>query len=197
MFWLCPNTFDFQRDAVGFYKRYHYVFLCAAVLYYPVIFGLRHVLRDSTAFDLGGAPAAVLDVDGKPKKDAEGRTVRRPSQATFNYIFWWETGLALFSILGAYHVVPLAFDVWQSEPFFVDAVCRRGLESTDVRYWWIFLFNVSKLFEFGDTLFVVLRKKKLILLQHYHHLATMCYCWWVLFFFFLKDLNFFPAVDIF
>lgn len=39
------------------------------------------------------------------------------------------------------------------------------------------LKQVSKLFEFGDTLFVVLRKKKLILLQHYHHLATMVYCW--------------------
>lgn len=37
--------------------------------------------------------------------------------------------------------------------------------------------QLSKVFEFGDTLFVVFRKKKLILLQHYHHLATMCYCW--------------------
>lgn len=38
--------------------------------------------------------------------------------------------------------------------------------------------QISKVFEFGDTLFVVLRKRKLILLQHYHHLATMVYCWY-------------------
>merc|ERR1711957_934121 len=40
------------------------------------------------------------------------------------------------------------------------------------------LFILSKMVEFGDTLFVVSRKKPLILLQHYHHLATMLYCWY-------------------
>jgi len=46
----------------------------------------------------------------------------------------------------------------------------------DPRSSWIFYMGLSKVVEFGDTLFIVLRKRPLLLLQHYHHLATMLYC---------------------
>jgi elongation of very long chain fatty acids protein 6 len=172
------EDFNWERDAIGFYERFHYVFLSCAVLYYPTIFGIRHYLQDKEPFDFGGAPVTIRDAGGKPIKDARNKIQRQPSKALFNYIFWWELGLAIFSILGAYNVVPLAYKSYVENDSFVEAVCKQGLESSDARYWWIFVFNVSKVFEFGDTLFVVLRKKPLILLQHYHHLATMLYCWW-------------------
>ena len=59
---------------------------------------------------------------------------------------------------------------------------------------WAFLFMVSKVFEFGDTIFIVLRKKELVVLQHYHHLCTMLYCWYgTLFIFPINNTNSFFA----
>ena len=64
----------------------------------------------------------------------------------------------------------------------------------DPRSVWVFFFMVSKVFEFGDTIFVVLRKKPLILLQHYHHLMTCLYCWYgTLFVYALNNTNVFFA----
>lgn len=43
---------------------------------------------------------------------------------------------------------------------------------------WSFLFVLSKLPEFGDTIFIVLRKQPLIFLHWYHHILTLLYCWY-------------------
>jgi hypothetical protein len=42
---------------------------------------------------------------------------------------------------------------------------------------WLFFFNVSKLFEFVDTVFIVLRKRPLMFLHYYHHIVTLGFCW--------------------
>ncbi|CAG7727893.1 unnamed protein product [Allacma fusca] len=42
---------------------------------------------------------------------------------------------------------------------------------------WGFLFILSKLVEFGDTAFIVLRKQKLITLHWFHHITTLFMCW--------------------
>merc|ERR1719174_3316161 len=138
-----------------------YIWTGAAVAYYPVIFGIQHYLKDAEPFDLGGAS----------------------TKCAVNWIFWWETALAVFSIIGAYYVLPSALQPFLDGKSWVQAICGRAdaLDDPSSGYW-AFIFAVSKLVEFGDTLFVVLRKKKLIFLQHYHHLATMMYTWACCFF---------------
>ncbi|KAF3422692.1 hypothetical protein E2986_12049, partial [Frieseomelitta varia] len=43
--------------------------------------------------------------------------------------------------------------------------------------YWGYLFTLSKLVEFGDTFFIVLRKQPLIFLHWYHHIVTCLYGW--------------------
>ena len=50
---LVPATWNWQRDAAGFYEQNHYVFLALAVSYYPVVFGLRYFMENKTELDLG------------------------------------------------------------------------------------------------------------------------------------------------
>uniref|UniRef100_A0A915AZF4 Elongation of very long chain fatty acids protein n=1 Tax=Parascaris univalens TaxID=6257 RepID=A0A915AZF4_PARUN len=44
-----------------------------------------------------------------------------------------------------------------------------------VAAYWSLLFAISKLVEFVDTLFIVLKKKPLIFLHYYHHAAVLIY----------------------
>ena len=50
---LVPASWNWQRDAAGFYEQNHYVFLALAVSYYPVVFGLRYFMKNKTELDLG------------------------------------------------------------------------------------------------------------------------------------------------
>jgi elongation of very long chain fatty acids protein 6 len=153
---LLPSwEWNWEHDAVKFYETNFAIFAACACAYYPVIFGLRALMHSYEPFDLGG-----------PK-----------TKCTLNWICWWESSLAIFSIVGAFYVVPLAINPLLQGTSLLDVLCGAPMHN-DPANLWTFFFMVSKVFEFGDTIFVVLRKKPLILLQHYHHLATMLYCWY-------------------
>lgn len=159
---LIPETWSWAfNDA--FYHKHATFFATVAILYYPIIFGVKYLMENRAAgFDLGGAK----------------------SKSFINWIFWWEAGLSLFSIIGATIIVPIVLEpVLLHGQTLAQAICRpnadEGHMGDDPRAFWLFLFNVSKVFEFGDTLFIVLRKKKLVMIQHYHHLTTMLFCWYV------------------
>eukprot|EP01128_Nolandella_sp_AFSM9_P007260 TRINITY_DN3926_c0_g1_i1.p1 TRINITY_DN3926_c0_g1~~TRINITY_DN3926_c0_g1_i1.p1 ORF type:complete len:273 (+),score=40.39 TRINITY_DN3926_c0_g1_i1:32-850(+) len=89
----------------------------------------------------------------------------------------WNFGLFLFS-LGCI----LSF-VWR----LVLGVQQHGLDvlicDTNGHFWsgldlfcvWIFL--ISKFFELGDTVLLVLRKRPVIFLHWYHHVTVLLYCW--------------------
>jgi len=42
---------------------------------------------------------------------------------------------------------------------------------------WLFIFYLSKYYEFLDTIFLLLRKSPLIFLHWYHHILTLSICW--------------------
>ncbi|GMT23441.1 hypothetical protein PFISCL1PPCAC_14738 [Pristionchus fissidentatus] len=85
----------------------------------------------------------------------------------------WNLSLALFSIVGF---------VRFGEDYF-ESLFNRGIYTTictnpphdGVAALWCAVFVFSKLFELGDTLFIVLRKRPLIFLHYYHHVAVLIY----------------------
>uniref|UniRef100_A0A0K0DL48 Elongation of very long chain fatty acids protein n=1 Tax=Angiostrongylus cantonensis TaxID=6313 RepID=A0A0K0DL48_ANGCA len=58
---------------------------------------------------------------------------------------------------------------------FAASYTRTGDYFTGYSGYWTFLFTMSKVLEFGDTILIVLRKKPLIFLHWYHHVLTMNY----------------------
>ena len=85
---------------------------------------IQHLMKDAEPFDLGGAS----------------------TKCAVNWIFWWETGLALFSIIGTYHVMPSALRPFLDGKGWVQAVCGRGDGLDDpISGYWVFLFMVSEL----------------------------------------------------
>jgi len=88
----------------------------------------------------------------------------------------WNLFLASFSLLGAVYTMPL-FPVVLNEYGWWTSVCARWCFGNGEYAFLVFLFNLSKVFEFVDTLFIVLRKKPLIFLHYYHHVTTMAFCW--------------------
>ena len=85
----------------------------------------------------------------------------------------WSTALAIFSILGAIRTIP--------ELVFMIRVNGLAGSICDPSYFygqtavWAYLFTISKLYELGDTAFIVLRKQPLIFLHWYHHVTVFIY----------------------
>jgi elongation of very long chain fatty acids protein 6 len=86
----------------------------------------------------------------------------------------WNLLLALFSILGTIYCLPFSLKVLVFKGFDASVCENLNLNKTSIELWHS-LFVWSKVFELGDTLFIVLRKKRLIFLHWIHHLITLCY----------------------
>jgi len=118
------------------------------LLYLPTIFLTKAIMKDKQQYDL--------------------RT----------YLFLWNAFLAFFSLIGTYYMIrDSIIKFWIEQVSISELICDQTCSSYST-YRWIFYFNFSKVFEFLDTVFIVLRKKPLIFLHWYHHVATMMYCWW-------------------
>jgi len=85
----------------------------------------------------------------------------------------WNVVLALFSIIGSVFFLPTIFGVIGRGGLGYEMCTLEAEYATP----WVFIFCWSKLFEFIDTVFIVLRKRELHFLHYYHHLATMWFCW--------------------
>lgn len=88
----------------------------------------------------------------------------------------WSAVLAIFSIFGAYRFIPNLYNVIATEGI-VFSFCDRGFVREVPTNLWCALFVLSKVYELGDTLFIVLRKQPLIFLHWYHHITVLLYVW--------------------
>lgn len=142
-------TFVWQDVSARWVTEHQAFFVAAFVAYLPVVFGLKAFMQHRQALDL-----------------------RVP-------LFIWNVGLTLFSVVGAYQALfYVIFPHIRKSGAPIVSLCDVDCFNTPAAIW-IFYFNVSKIFEFVDTIFLALRKKPIILLHWYHHIMTMAYCWYV------------------
>lgn len=88
----------------------------------------------------------------------------------------WNFLLAVFSISGFVIMVPpLVLHV--KEEGYVHTVCNSPITTSPWLSFWAYLFVLSKIVEFGDTFFIVLRKTPLHFLHWYHHITVLLYSW--------------------
>ena len=94
-------------------------------------------------------------------------------------LFLWNVSLAVFSILGAVSILP----------WLLSAVYHKGLPYTACKSpgvlnphicIWGFCFVLSKILEFGDTVFLILRKRPIMFLHWYHHITVLMFSWYCL-----------------
>ena len=106
-------------------------------------------------------------------RDKPAFRLRRP-------LAMWNTGLAVFSILGFLTVFSALVEDTSERSFHL-SVCdmkifhKPGSESVKL---WAFLYLLSKTVELGDTMFVILRKTPLNFLHWYHHITVYIYSAW-------------------
>ncbi|CAG7815810.1 unnamed protein product [Allacma fusca] len=100
----------------------------------------------------------------------------RPAYVLTYPLFFWNAGLAIFSIIATIRGIPeLAYTI--SRPSGTYHTICSGTPHNYATAFWAFLYLLSKLVEFGDTAFIVLRKQKLITLHWFHHVTTLLMCW--------------------
>ena len=87
----------------------------------------------------------------------------------------WNLSLAVFSTIGFVVLAPdLLRHAWRDLP---DSICNTAIYNKPLLSFFCLLFVFSKLVEFGDTFFIVVRKTPLNFLHWYHH-VTVCLLSW-------------------
>ncbi|KNC50192.1 uncharacterized protein AMSG_06337 [Thecamonas trahens ATCC 50062] len=99
----------------------------------------------------------------------------RPPLSLKPLLIMWNFVLAIFSIVAAVQLIPILLMLLLRDGF-LNSVCETAhydLPSS----WWVYLFGLSKIAEFVDTILLALRKKPIILLHWYHHICTHLFTW--------------------
>ncbi|CAG7713198.1 unnamed protein product [Allacma fusca] len=100
----------------------------------------------------------------------------RPAYVLKYPLFFWNAGLAIFSIISTIRGTPEILYTLSSPEGTYKTICV-GTPHNYATSFWAYLFVLSKLVEFGDTAFIVLRKQKLITLHWFHHVTTLLLTW--------------------
>ena len=89
----------------------------------------------------------------------------------------WNVGLAVFSMLGAISLFPnLIHSIIKYGISY--SVCHTECIINPHLSLWAYIFVLSKVPEFGDTFFIILRKSPLVFLHWYHHITVCMYSWY-------------------
>ncbi|PAV66460.1 hypothetical protein WR25_22498 [Diploscapter pachys] len=98
---------------------------------------------------------------------------RKPYELT-RALNFWNAWLAIFSTAGGIVTgLGLLNQIYQGG--FVSSYTHAGGYFRGICGYFTWMFVMSKMAEFGDTILIVLRKKPLIFLHWYHHVLTMNY----------------------
>lgn len=101
----------------------------------------------------------------------------KPAFKLRNPLVLWNVALSIFSIVALVILGrPLIRNLVSDG--FVDAVCYSDVAKEPWLSFWSYLFVLSKLVEFGDTAFIILRKTPLSFLHWYHHITVLWYSWY-------------------
>ncbi|CAI4232833.1 unnamed protein product [Auanema sp. JU1783] len=87
----------------------------------------------------------------------------------------WNGFLAVFSIMGTWRFGIEFVNILTTRPF-TDSICF-SVDPRGPAAFWACLFSFSKIAEFGDTLFLILRKRPVIFLHWYHHAVVIILSW--------------------
>jgi len=90
----------------------------------------------------------------------------------------WNLFLAVFSIIALARTLPEFLHTTTQYGFYYSVCSPSFLYQDKVSGFWTLMGVLSKLFELGDTVFIVLRKQKLIFLHWYHHVTVLIFCWY-------------------
>uniref|UniRef100_A0A0N5BCX9 Elongation of very long chain fatty acids protein n=1 Tax=Strongyloides papillosus TaxID=174720 RepID=A0A0N5BCX9_STREA len=84
----------------------------------------------------------------------------------------WNLFFSVYSLISAYFLLPNILEIYKNEGV-LPLYCKTGDYFTNqTTGYWSYLFVISKTYELGDTLFLVLRKKPVIFMHWYHHILT-------------------------
>jgi len=146
---LWASKAGWETIAVSFVWRHWWFFIFMGVAYLPTVFGLQFLMKSRKAFDL-----------------------RRP-------LILWNILMATFSTVGFCCILyPLVENwIYPGKRGIREFICAADYcyEFGDCARW-VFLFNMSKILEFMDSIFIVLRKRPLHFLHYYHHVITYSFC---------------------
>ena len=100
----------------------------------------------------------------------------RPPYGLRSVMTVWSAVNAVFSTMGTIRMTPELIFVIQHYGWEY-SICNPSYFLGPTKAWG-YLYTISKLFELGDTAFIILRKQKLIFLHWYHHFTVMIYTWY-------------------
>ncbi|CAG0913506.1 unnamed protein product [Notodromas monacha] len=90
----------------------------------------------------------------------------------------WNFLLAAMSIVGTWRTLPEAWSVVSKQGAYPAVCISAYFFKKHASAFWALIFTVSKLFEFGDTFFLVARKRPVIFLHWYHHISVMFFSYY-------------------
>uniref|UniRef100_T1KD01 Elongation of very long chain fatty acids protein n=1 Tax=Tetranychus urticae TaxID=32264 RepID=T1KD01_TETUR len=96
---------------------------------------------------------------------------KRPAFQLDSVLAYYNAFLALFSLIGAWITGAEMINVLISKGYH-DSVCHNSYVLDERVQFWNWLWTWSKLLEFCDTMFIILRKRPLTFLHVYHHSLT-------------------------
>jgi len=117
--------------------------------------------------------------------------IKKPYNLKWPLAFW-NLFLCLLSIFMFVTWIEALFAEWRSHSYSIHhMLCMpRGEGRAGIGIIMATLFGYSKIIEFGDTVFLILRKKEVNFLHWYHHSSVLLYSWF-------NMVTMFPVANIF